>query len=229
MYPYDCVSIKVYFTINRKIRHPNLLLLMGYCRKDDDLWLISPYIRGSNLEKLIFSKPPPFQISDDAKPYILYQVASGCHYLHDEEIVHQDLKPANILVEKRTYHAVICDFGVSAFTATAITRNAANAGTMMYQHKESIMGKRAEPYMDVYAIGCIILEMYTSRRVWNDITNPAQLIGKVISNEYPYTGDLEQHADVKEIVDGCFKEPTERLSMGDLLKRLNAMVDREKY
>jgi serine/threonine protein kinase len=65
-------------------------------------------------------------------------------------------------VEKRTYHTVICDFGVSSFTATAITRNTANAGTMMYQHKESILGKRAEPYMDVYAMGCILLELYTS-------------------------------------------------------------------
>ena len=47
---------------NRKIRHPNLLLLTGYCRKNEDLWLLSPYIKGSNLEKLIFARPPPFQV-----------------------------------------------------------------------------------------------------------------------------------------------------------------------
>ena len=102
-------------------------------------------------------------------------------------------------VEKRTYHTVICDFGVSSFTTTAITRNAANAGTMMYQHKESLLGKRAEPiiaepYMDVYAMGCIILELYTSRRVWDNIINPGQLIAKLISNEYPNTGDLKENS-----------------------------------
>ena len=40
------------------------------------------------------------QITDDAKPYILHQVASGVNYLHAEQIIHQDLKPANILVGK---------------------------------------------------------------------------------------------------------------------------------
>ena len=132
-------------------------------------------------------------------------------------------------VEKRTYHTVICDFGVSSFTATAITRNTANAGTMMYQHKESILGKRAEPYMDVYAMGCILLELYTSKRVWNDIANPGQLVAKIISNEYPYTDHLKEYPLVKELVDGCFLEPNQRLCMVELVTRLDKLVDREKF
>jgi len=46
----------------RKLRHPNLLLLMGYLRKQDTLLIITPFVRGSNLEQLIFSKEPPFQV-----------------------------------------------------------------------------------------------------------------------------------------------------------------------
>ena len=132
-------------------------------------------------------------------------------------------------VEKRTYHTVICDFGVSSFTATAITRNTANAGTMMYQHKESLLGKRAEPYMDVYAMGCIILELYTSRRVWNDITNPGQLVATIISNEYPCSDDLKEYPLVKQLVDDCFQEPKQRLRMVELVTRLDKLVDREKF
>lgn len=83
--------------------------------------------------------------------------------------------------------------------------------------------------MDVYAMGCIILELYTFRRVWNDITNPGQLVAKIISNEYPYTDDLKGNPVVKELVDGCFLEPKERLCMVELVTRLDKLVDREKF
>ena len=60
------------------------------------------------------------------------------------------------------------------------TKSGANAGTLMYQHKESLTGKRAEAYMDVYALGCIILELYTGRRVWSDIVTPHGFNGEDI-------------------------------------------------
>lgn len=104
---------------------------------------------------------------------------------------------------------------------------------MMYQHKESMLGKRAEPYMDVYAIGCIILETYTSRRVWPDVANAGQLVAKIITNSYPQTDDLDHHVDVMvdvmDIVQGCFKEPDERIAMGDVMRRLDDLVDKDKY
>ena len=140
-----------------------------------------------------------------------------------------DLHVIILRSKKRTFHTVICDFGVSSFTATAITRNTANAGTMSNQHKESLLGKRAEPYMDVYAMGCIMLELYTSRRVWNKITNPGQLVAKIISNEFPCTDDLKEYPAVKEIVDGCFCEPRERSGMVEIIQRLDKLVDKEKF
>lgn len=83
--------------------------------------------------------------------------------------------------------------------------------------------------MDVYAIGCIILEMYTGRRVWPDVVNPGQLVAKIISNVYPDTSNLEQHACVKKIVEDCFKEPISRIAMNDVMLRLDALVDKDQY
>lgn len=132
-------------------------------------------------------------------------------------------------VERRTYRTLVCDFGVSVFTTTAVTKNSAHAGTMMYQHKESLSGKRPQPYMDVYAIGCIMLELYTSRRVWTDIGNPGQLFARIFGNEYPSTAHLDGNPAIKEIVEGCFKEPSERASMQVIVQRLNKLVDWQKY
>ena len=78
-------------------------------------------------------------------------------------------------------------------------------------------------------MGCIMLELYTSRRVWNNITNPGQLVAKIILNEFPCTNDLKEYPAIKEIVDGCFCEPEERLVMEEMIKRLDRLVDKEKF
>ncbi len=54
--------IRTAYFFPRKLRHPNLLMLMGYCKMEDELWIISPYINGSDLEKLVFGNPPPFEV-----------------------------------------------------------------------------------------------------------------------------------------------------------------------
>ena len=119
---------------------------------------------------------------------------------------------------------------MSTFTATAITHNSANAGTIMYQHKESLTGKRADAYMDVYALGCIALELYALKRVWESISNAAELVTKIVMNVYPDSSTrLAKHHEVREIVQSCFKEPTERITMSEIVKQLSSLVDHEKY
>ena len=132
-------------------------------------------------------------------------------------------------VEKRTFKTVVCDFGVSAFTATAVTQNNANAGTMAYQHKDSLTGKRANAAMDVYALGCIALELYSFKRVWEDMIGPAQLIAKILMNEYANSTRLSQYPKVLEIVDACFKEPDDRISMVEMVKKFSDLFDHDEY
>jgi hypothetical protein len=50
----------------------------------------------------------------------------------------------------------------------------------MYQHKESLEGKRADAYIDVYALGCVAFEVYAMKRVWENISNASQLVMKIV-------------------------------------------------
>ena len=82
--------------------------------------------------------------------------------------------------------------------------------------------------MDVYAIGCITLEMFTGRRVWNDVVNPGQLVAKIITNVFPDTDDVKP-VEIKCIVEGCFKEPEQRISMNDVMARLDDLIDKDQF
>ncbi len=99
----------------------------------------------------------------------------------------------------------------------------------MYQHKESLSGKRADAYMDVYALGCIALELYSKKRVWEDILNTAQLVMRIVMNQYPDTTRLANYPDIQQIVGSCFKEPTERMTMDELVKQFSALLNHDKY
>lgn len=99
----------------------------------------------------------------------------------------------------------------------------------MYQHKESLEGKRAHAYMDVYALGCIAFEIYSTKRVWENISNASQLVMKIVMGEYPDTTRLAAYPDVQKIVQLCFKDPAERVTMAELLKLFSDLVDPDLF
>ena len=82
--------------------------------------------------------------------------------------------------------------------------------------------------MDVYAVGCIMMELFTCKCIWKDINNPGQLVAKIIWGEYPCTDELRNHA-VKELVQCCFRESSERITMSELASSLDGLLDKEKF
>ena len=99
----------------------------------------------------------------------------------------------------------------------------------MYQHKESLEGKRADKYMDMYALGCIAFEIYSTKRVWENISHASQLVMKIVMGEYPDTTRLSAYPDVQKIVQLCFKQPQERVTMAELLKQFSDLINHDLY
>ncbi len=99
---------------------------------------------------------------------IAIQILRGLQYSHEKGLIHQDVKPGNILLTK-IWDAKVADFGLANARAQLIDgKNSASSGyTIQYCPKEQAEGMPAQKWMDVYAWALTVLELYAGRRLWD--------------------------------------------------------------
>ncbi|KAL5719815.1 L-type lectin-domain containing receptor kinase IV.2 [Ranunculus cassubicifolius] len=149
-----------------KIRHRNLVQLLGYCRRKGELFLVYDYMPNGSLDKFLFS-PLGSTLSWNQRFQIIKGVASGLLYLHEEwkqVVIHRDIKASNVLIDCH-FNGRLGDFGLARlydhgtdFLATRI------AGTLGYLAPEMARTGMATTSADVYAFGAFLLEVACGRR-----------------------------------------------------------------
>ncbi|KAJ6673173.1 KINASE CX32 putative-RELATED [Salix viminalis] len=97
-----------------KVSHPNIIKPLGFCRENEEKILVYEYMAKGTLGNHLFSKKPDRVLSWEIRLKIAMEIAEGLSYLHSLEhpVIHKDLKPANILLDK-SYTAKISDFGLA--------------------------------------------------------------------------------------------------------------------
>lgn len=138
--------------------HPNIARTLGFEEQTPiGAAILMEYIEGELLDAFLAANPSPAR-----RKALLQDILDGVEYLHRRDIIHNDLKPANILVT-RTGTARIIDFGLSAST-DSIYRGCLG-GTDGYSAPEILHGQAAaEPVSDIYAIGRLIDCLFDGRR-----------------------------------------------------------------
>ncbi|XP_059423103.1 uncharacterized protein LOC132157854 [Carassius carassius] len=158
-------------------RHTNVVKLLGEPWIKDSKWNIPlEFIFGEDLETTIFKvQLSKIQLTPAVKATIITGMCEGLLYLHSKDIVHQDLKPDNIMVEHQTHRAVIIDLGLAKFSRNGLT-SAENLGNEAYSapeilHNNGVRDKRS----DVWAMGKIIAELCARIRLPTQIVNPVKI------------------------------------------------------
>ncbi|MBO4687154.1 MAG: protein kinase [Clostridiales bacterium] len=121
------------------------------------------------------------------------QMARGLRYAHGEDLIHQDIKPGNILLTK-TWDAGIADFGLARARGrlTEAGQAASSGYTPQYCPQEQSDGAPAESWMDVYAWALTVLEMHIGKRVWNKGAQVRTNLKEVLSQlRYPASPEME--------------------------------------
>jgi serine/threonine protein kinase len=141
-----------------RLRHPNILPILDSDDRGPFLYFVMPYVAGDSLEALVQREGP---LPVDRVLEIARDLAAAIDYAHGEGILHRDIKPGNVLLEKQ--RALVCDFGIARAIETAseepISSSGLVIGTPAYMSPEQAISGQLDRRSDIYALGCVLYEM----------------------------------------------------------------------
>ncbi|GFQ05283.1 probable LRR receptor-like serine/threonine-protein kinase rpk1 [Phtheirospermum japonicum] len=149
-----------------RVKHPNLITLIGYYASQTEMFLIYNYLPGGNLDRFIRNRARR-TFDWGVLHKIATHVASAIYYLHHQcnpRVLHRDIKPSNILLDGDD-NAYLSDFGLSKILAVSETHATTRvAGTYGYIAPEYALTGRVSNKADVYSYGIVLLELMSDKR-----------------------------------------------------------------
>lgn len=197
----------------KTICHPNFIVLKGVYLERKQILLLLEYFQSINLSDLIDDEDnrEEYQLREN-KCKIVVQLTNALKFLQDRKnpILYRDLKPANILVNKKL-EVKICDFGLSKFMMTQTNMRSTvgrpAVGTFVYSAPEIILNNGpATVYSDIWSLAIIIVELFKEDAAWN-ISDASQLQDLMRDGKTPDTLSLEDRMfdQISSIVEACFQ------------------------
>ncbi|XP_037130675.1 spindle assembly checkpoint kinase isoform X2 [Syngnathus acus] len=172
--------------VYNKAHHSNIVKLLGNINLKDGKWIIPlEFIFGEDLETTIFkSAKSKIQLTPTNRGKIIVGMCEGLLHLHCYDIVHQDLKPENIMVEHNTNRAVIIDLGLAKFFRRGLN-SAVDMGNEAYSAPEVLQRhSQRDQRSDVWAMGKIIAELCARVRLHTPSVCPAKI--QEVMGKQPY-------------------------------------------
>ena len=141
--------------------HPNIVTIHAVGEDADQHFIAMEYVKGDALSGLIKDEG---QIEIRRAVRIVRQVAEALREAHDQDIIHRDIKPQNVMVD-RAGRARVLDFGLAKalYTDTRLTADGAMLGTPQYMAPEQCEGAEVSARTDIYALGVTLFEMLTGQ------------------------------------------------------------------
>jgi serine/threonine-protein kinase len=145
------------------LSHPNIVPVYEIGETEDFLFFTMQLVKGDSLGLILEKIQNHFLTSRRILPIqatirIIVQVLDALDYAHNEEIIHRDIKPDNILMEKHTKRPLISDFGL-AKVLRGDNVDFLIRGTPAYMAPEQILGLKVDGRTDIYGVGVVLFEM----------------------------------------------------------------------
>ena len=141
-----------------RLNHPNIVTIYDVGKTDQVAYMAMEFLEGNELKDIIASGnlPTPEHVVD-----IIAQVADGLWFAHQQDIVHRDVKPSNIMVLAGGI-AKITDFGIARLPNSAVkTMTGLILGSPRYMSPEQVIGKTIDARSDIFSLGVVLYEALT--------------------------------------------------------------------
>ncbi|NIR50892.1 protein kinase [candidate division KSB1 bacterium] len=138
-----------------RIQHPNVVAIYDYGREDDVSFIAAEFVEGLTLHDLVERSQLPVELAC----FIVVEAAKGLQAAHNQAVLHQDIKPSNILISN-TGQVKLTDFGMASVQAASQDQGVQEVrGTLAYMSPEQILGDDLGTYSDIFSLGATFYEM----------------------------------------------------------------------
>lgn len=142
------------------LSHPNVVSIYDVGQENEIHYIVMEYVEGHNLNEIIKERAP-LQVEEAVR--IASQICDALDHAHQNQIIHRDIKPHNILIG-RNGRVKVTDFGIArAVTSTTITQTGSVVGSVHYFSPEHAKGVTTGEKSDLYSLGIVLYQMLTAR------------------------------------------------------------------
>ncbi len=138
-----------------RLNHPNIVTIYDVGRNENMAYMAMEFLEGKELKDIL---------ADDGRPMVsmtidwIAQIAQGLSFAHDNDIIHRDVKPSNIMVVRGGL-AKITDFGIARMPASAVkTMTGLILGSPRYMSPEQVIGRNLDHRTDIFSLGVVLYE-----------------------------------------------------------------------
>ena len=189
--------------VARRIDSPHVLKPCLHSRKRNYLYVATEFIDGQTLTQWMIDHPKP---ELETVRGIVEQIARGLRAFHRKEMLHQDIRPDNIMIDK-TGTAKIIDFGSTKITGVAQTvpsdRRDEVLGTVQYTAPEYFQGESGSPRSDMFSLGVITYQMLTGKLPYGSQVAKARTRSQF--SKLRYNSATDYNAEIPAWVDGALR------------------------
>lgn len=211
----------------KNMNHPHIIRLFGVCLNPGSLCLVMQLIARGSLSRVLHDATEKLTLSLQLS--IAFGIALGLQYLHDQDVLHGDIKSTNVLLDTDNV-PMITDFGFSrvkeASRKSLASRNQVPMGTTAWMAPEVISGKSMSKPSDVYSLGVLLWEIAARETPWKGLTRFA-IIQRVVTAKECLPKPAGSSPEYQGLVKSCCEHdvtnrPVMRNIVAELEKQLNS-------